>query len=147
MRFPAVLVTMLLAFAGSGCALLSSAGGVGQIMQTMVDPPATLIWASVATSVTSEGIKEKFPRNDREWDEVRKAAARLAEAGSLLKKESRAGGNSEWMRWSQALVDAAADTLRGVEAKSPDQILAAGEKIYNTCIGCHGRYSMMTAPP
>ena len=142
-----MVLTVLLASAGSGCALLSSAGGVGQTMQTMVDPSAKLIWASVATSVTADGVKETFPRNDKEWNELRNAAGALRDAGALLKKENRAGGNSEWMRWSQSLVDAAAQTLKGVEARSPEQILAAGEKIYDTCVGCHGRYSMMTAPP
>ena len=62
-------------------------------------------------------------------------------------KENRAAGNSEWGRQAQALVDAAAAALKAVASKNPDQVLAVGEQIYNTCVGCHGRYSMMTPPP
>jgi hypothetical protein len=147
MRSLVVVATLLLPGLAVGCALLRSASSVGEIMQTMVDPSARLIWGSVATSVTAAGIEEKYPRSEKEWNELKQAAGLLTEAGNRLKKESRAEGNSQWMRWSQALLDAAAETRTAVDAKRPDHILAAGEKIYNTCVGCHGRYSTMTAPP
>ena len=148
MRPTVSLVSVVLLSCGAiGCALVTSASSVASIMGTMIDPSANRIWKSVATSVTAEGIKETYPRTDSEWHELRHAAARLSEGGQLLKREHRASGNSEWLTRSQALVDAAARTARAVDAKSPDQILAAGENIYDTCIGCHGRYSMMTPPP
>ena len=146
MRPVPVCLTLLLSCAAAGCALLS-ASDVSQIMGTLVDPAANAIWRSVSTSVTADGVKETFPRTDQEWTELRKAASRLAEGGNLLKNENRASGNSEWMKWAQSLVDASVATLKAVDAKSPDQVMAAGELIYDACIGCHGRYSMMTPPP
>ena len=55
--------------------------------------------------------------------------------------------NSDWMKWSQAIVDAADITLEAVDAKNADLILEAGEEIYNTCVGCHGGYWRMTPRP
>jgi hypothetical protein len=147
MRSIVVLAALVLPGLAVGCAQLRSASSVGEIMQTTVDPSARLIWGAVATSVTAAGIEEKYPRSEHEWNELKQAAGRLTEAANRLKKESRAEGNSQWMRWSQALADAAAETRAAVDAKSPDQVLAAGERIYTTCVGCHGRYSTMTAPP
>lgn len=115
-------------------------------METMVDPAALFIWRSVSTTETTEGVTEKFPRNDKEWNDLRRAAARLAEGGALLKQEPRERGNQHWQTWSQSIVDAADATLKAVDARSPNQILAAGEKIYDTCVACHGGYSMMTTP-
>lgn len=112
----------------------------------MVDPSANFIWRSVSTIVTVDGVKETFPHSDAEWKEVRQAAMRLAAGGALLRKDRRRAGNGEWLKWSQAIVDAADTTLRAVDARSKDGILEAGEEIYNTCVGCHGGYYRMASP-
>ena len=125
----------------------SPATGAREIMATMVDPSANYIWQSVSIIVTSKGVEEKFPRTDREWSELRRAAARLAEGGSLLKKDRRRAGDRDWLKWSQAIIDAADITLKAVDAKNADQILEVGEEIYNTCVGCHGGYWRMTPRP
>ncbi len=147
MRFQyLVLAAGLPLFVGAGVQL-SPATGAREIMATMVDPSANYIWQSVSTIVTAKGVEEKFPRNDREWSELREAATRLAEGGSLLKEDRRRAGDSDWMKWSQAIVDAADTTLKAVAAKNADRILEAGEEIYNTCVGCHGGYWRMTPRP
>ena len=132
-----------------GCArqrLFTPATDVDHVMRTKVDPAANLVWASVVTTVTVDGIREKFPSAAQEWSALRNAASDLEESGNLLRKENRVSGNSDWGRHSRSLVAAAAATLKAVEARSPEQILAAGEQIYNTCVGCHGGYSAMTPP-
>ena len=148
MRFTMVLGLVVLAVA-LGCArpqLFTPATDVEHVMRTRVDPAANLVWASVVTTVTVDGVREKFPNTAEEWSALRNAASDLAESGNLLIKENRATGNGDWGRQSQSLVAAAAATLKAVEARSPDQILAAGEQIYNTCVGCHGGYSAMIPP-
>jgi hypothetical protein len=148
MRFIIVLCCVVSSVA-PGCArqrLFTPAAGVGHVMRTMVDPAANLVWASVVTTVTVDGVHEKSPKTDQEWSALRSAASDLAESGNLLRKENRVSLNSDWGRQSQSLIAAAAATLKAVEARSPDQILAAGEQIYNTCVGCHGGYSAMTPP-
>jgi mono/diheme cytochrome c family protein len=146
------LITLLglaLSCAALGCArprVFTPATDVDHVMRTMVDPAANLVWASVVTTVTIDGVREKFPKTDAEWSALRGAAADLAAAGNLLRQENRVSLNSDWGRQSQSLIVAAAATLKAVEARSPDQILAAGEQIYNTCVGCHGGYYAMTPP-
>ena len=116
-------------------------------MATMVDPSANFIWQSVSIIVTADGVEEKSPRNDREWAELREAATLLAEGGSLLKKDHRRAGDSDWMKWSQAIVDAADTTLEAVDAKNADLILEVGGEIYSTYVGCHGGYWRMSPRP
>ena len=144
-----IIVLCFVAPLALGCArprLFTPAAGVDHVMRTMVDPAANLVWASVVTTVTVDGVHEKSPKTDQEWSALRSAASDLAESGNLLKKENLVSVNSDWGRQSQSLIAAAAATLKAVEARSPDQILAAGEQIYNTCVGCHGGYSAMTPP-
>jgi hypothetical protein len=146
-------VIMVLCSVGSavafGCArppLFTPASSVEHVMRTKVDPAANLVWASVVTTVTVDGVDEKFPTTDADWNALRNAASDLAESGNLLRKENRVSANRDWGRQSQSLIEAAAATLKAVEERSPNQILAAGEQIYNTCVGCHGGYSAMSPP-
>ena len=127
-----------------GAGVQPPAPGAREIMATMVDPSANFIWQSVAIIVTPDGVEEKSPRNDREWGELREAATLLADGGRLLRKDHRREGDRDWMKWSQAIVDAADTTLKAVDAKNADLVLEVGEEIYNTCVGCHGGYWRMS---
>ena len=143
MRSYRLVFAVVLSWFVWGVAHVWSATNDLQIMETMVDPSANLIWRSVSTVVTVDEVKETFPRSDKEWNDLRKAATRLAEGGRLLKTSRSRGDDRDWLKWSQAIVDAADLTLKAVDARSPDRILDAGEKIYETCVGCHGGYSVM----
>src|SRR5229473_3668246 len=57
---------------------------VKDIMDSMVDPIADVIWNSVATIVSYAGVEERQPRTDEDWAKVRHAAITLAEATNLL---------------------------------------------------------------
>ncbi len=117
-----------------------------EIMARMVDPAANFIWRSVSTTVTAQGIEEKAPQNESEWTELRNAADLLAEGGRLLKKDPQGEDDKNWLKWSQAIIDSATLTLEAIESKNADQVLEAGEAIYNTCVGCHGGYRRMSSP-
>ena len=146
MRFRYLVLAAVPLFVGAG-AQRSPETGAREIMATMVDPSANFIWQSVSTIVTANGVEEKFPRSDEEWSELRKAATLLADGGNLLKEDRRRAGDSDWLKWSQAIVDAAKTTLKAVDAENADQVLEAGDEIYNTCVGCHGGYWRMATPP
>ena len=122
---------------------VSSSRDPSEIMETMVDPAANFIWDSVSTVVTSEGVEEKSPRTDKEWNDLRRAASRLGDGGKLLKQLQRGGRNGDWQKWAQAVVDAADATLKAVDARNADRVFEVGEEIYNTCVGCHGGYWRM----
>src|SRR5688572_2310667 len=57
---------------------------IKDIMDSITDPSADVVWNSVQTVVTASGIEETAPRTDEEWVNVRRGAIRLAEAANLL---------------------------------------------------------------
>ena len=67
-------------------------------------------------------------------------AVALAEAGNLLMMEGRAVDKGEWIKMSQAMIDAAKVALKATEAKSADGILESGDAINMSCDNCHRRY-------
>ena len=118
----------------------SPVASVRQIMKGIVAPAATVVFNSVSTTVSFRGTEEKFPRTDAEWEEVGNSAAALIESGNLLLLGSRAVDKGEWVKMSQAMIDAAKVALKAVEAKSADDILASGDAINVSCDNCHRRY-------
>ena len=63
---------------------------IRDIMLTMIDPSADVIWESVATIVSYDGVEDRRPRTDEEWERVRDDAIELVEATNLLLMEGRA---------------------------------------------------------
>ena len=112
---------------------------VRQIMVGIVAPAASVIYDSVATTVTAAGVDEKVPRTDAEWMHVANNAAMLAEAGNLLVMEDRAVDDG-WVKISRDLTAAATRALKAAEDRSPDGIIDAGGAINETCDGCHAKY-------
>lgn len=115
-------------------------GTVKQIMQGIVGPAATVVFSSVGSDVTAAGIKNWAPRSDGEWEEVGNSAVALAEAGNLLMMEGRAVDKGEWIKMSQAMIEAAKIALKAVDAKNAADVFASGETIYESCNTCHRRY-------
>jgi hypothetical protein len=113
---------------------------VKQIMKGIVAPAATTVFNSVSTTVTTKGTEEKAPETDAEWEEVGNAAAALSESGNLLLMPGRAIDKGEWVKMSQAMIEAGKGALRATQAKSPEQVLAAGEAVNTSCDNCHRRY-------
>jgi hypothetical protein len=138
---------------------------VREIMNSIIDPSADAVWGAVETTVSAEGIQEKYPRTDEEWLAVRRQAITLLEASNLLKIPGRAiakpGETSEfpevelvpekvkelvdkdpvsWGKYAQALHDATADVLKTIDAKDPEAFLNMGDGIYQACEMCHMQY-------
>jgi len=113
---------------------------VKQIMKGIVTPAARTVFESVSTTVSFKGIEEKQPRTDEEWEEVGNAAAALIESGNLLLMGSRAIDKEEWVKMSQAMIEAGKLTLKATEDKSADGVLAAGERVNASCDACHRKY-------
>src|SRR5437773_4605591 len=57
---------------------------IKDIMDSMVDPGADVLWESVSSTVDERGITDKAPRTDEEWKDVRRHAVMLVEATNLL---------------------------------------------------------------
>ena len=113
---------------------------VKQIMAAAIVPSAEVLFDSVGTIVSINGVEEIAPKNDEEWTNVRNHALILAESGNLLMLGDRAKDNAEWMKIAQALVDAGVVALKAAEAKNPAALFDAGAGLYEVCERCHSRY-------
>jgi len=119
------------------------AATVKQIMRGIVAPASAAIYDAVSTTVTEQGTKDVFPRNDREWERVGSSAMALVEAANLLKVDGRARDRSDWMRMSDAMIKAAMQSYRAAGKKDVEGLLAAGEVLNNSCDSCHRNYEVV----
>ena len=62
---------------------------IKDLMLSIVDPSADVVWLSVTTIVDEKGLVETVPKTDEEWKKVRHGAIALAEAANLLKMPGR----------------------------------------------------------
>src|SRR5215471_7400226 len=138
---------------------------VKDIMDSMVDPSADFVWASVATVVDADGEHEKFPQTDDEWKDVRRRVITILEATNLLlvpgrhiAKPGEKADNPKielapeaiealvnqdrpsWIRLAHGLHDAAAEALKAADARSTEAIMTAGETLDRACENCHQKY-------
>ena len=116
------------------------------LMQSIVDPQADIVWEPVGTIVTADGIEERQPHTDEDWEAVRNAAVALTESGNLLMMVPRAYDGGDWMKMSQALVDVGSDALKAAQGKNVDRLWAVGEQIDEACEACHREYAYENAP-
>lgn len=121
-------------------AVTTPVASIEQIMNGIVSPASTVIFNAVSTTVTAKGIEDVAPRNDEEWAAVGNSAAALAEAGNLMMLDGHAVDRGDWILMSKAMVEAGRTSLKAVEAKSTEALLAAGESVNTSCDNCHRRY-------
>lgn len=146
---------------------------IQDIMDAQVDPAADEIWNSVASIVTATGIEEKQPRTDEEWEALKLKAflvieganllampgRKVAPEGAALDPEELAGdppatiqqnmetNRSAWVQLAQGLHDAGLEVMAAIEAKSPEQLIDAGEKLDTACENCHSTFWYPNQPP
>ena len=121
-------------------AALPPVASVKQIMAGIVMPSAASIWDSVSTIVDAKGVQENQPRTDEEWARVGAHAAALIESANMLTIGKRAVDQGDWVKMAKDMADAAQTALKATTDKNPEGILAAGEKINETCDNCHQKY-------
>ena len=138
---------------------------VQDLMLSIVDPAADTIWEAVATIVTHEGVEERRPSTDEEWEVLRHEAVRLVESTNLLLMHDREIAHPDFQSENpgielepeqiQALIDqdpetwdslvadlyqVSASMLEAVENKDADRIFDEGGPLDVTCERCHQRY-------
>lgn len=146
---------------------------IQDIMDAQVDPAADEIWNSVASIVTATGIEEKQPRTDEEWEALKLKAFLVIEGANLLAMPGRkvapegapldpdelagekpediqkamATNRTAWVQLAQGLHDAGLEVMSAIQAKSPEQLIEAGEKLDTACENCHMTFWYPNAPP
>lgn len=135
--------------------LLSASVSVVTVSQTASKPAAAPAPASIRTVATVKQLMHiavipssdavfkaagEPPKTDDAWSEVRDCALALAESGNLLMIGTRVQDRLSWLRFSRAMVDAAAGAAKAAEAKNADALSTASDQIYETCETCHAKY-------
>ena len=119
---------------------LAPVANVRQIMTAIVGPAADTVFGAVSTVVTAQGIDEKAPQTDAEWQAVGASAAVIVEAANMLMTEGRAVDRGDWITQSKTMGEAAAVALKAAETKNAKGVFDSGEAIYGACDACHRKY-------
>jgi len=144
---------------------LAHTATIKDIMDSMVDPSGDFLFESVQEIADENGIREKAPQTDEEWEEVRHHAFILIEAPNLLTMEGRFvahpneksknpqvelqpeeiqklldGDRPSFVRRARRLQDAAALALKAADAKDKDALFKAIDGIDKACENCHLHY-------
>lgn len=143
---------------------LKPIAGVQDVMASMIDPAADFLWESVSTTVTRKSTVEKQPRTDAEWAEVRRQAIILTEGANLIMMDGRhvvkegskledhgtpgnltaeesekaiVANRDSFIAFSQALRDVGVSMLAAADARNPQGMIDAGDRLDQVCEGCH----------
>ena len=138
---------------------------IKDIMDSMVEPSGDSVFESVQEIADENGITEKAPKTDAEWEGVRRHLFVLLEAPNLLTMEGRKAARPEdrsknpavenqpeeiqklldadrpsFIRRARRLQDAAALAMKAVDAKNKDALFHAIDDIDKACENCHLHY-------
>ena len=140
---------------------------VKELMRDMLDPLADNIFDSVYVIVDKNGILEKSPKTDEDWDKIRIGGVSIAEGAYLLKvrrpftppgDENNSTGPDavelspaqitakvekdpvEWNARIEALRNVGLQVLDIVKRKDVDELWDAGENLEEACENCHRSY-------
>ena len=135
---------------------------IKEIMDTMVDPSGDVVFESVQEGADQNGVTQKFPQSDVEWEEVRHALSILAQAPGLLTADGRkaappgtrsmsplveneppevdrliAADRPGFVKAAKRFGDAVAKAQKAVEARDKDAYKASLDGIAKGCEACH----------
>jgi hypothetical protein len=143
-----------------------SQASIKEVMQSIVDPSADVLWGAVGTVVDREnGVQELSPKTPEEWLNVRNAAIRILEGGNLLTLKGRnaapPGTRSEtpgvelepaeiaalidkdrstFDAFAKALQAIGAEAVKAADEKNIDALMDIGTRMDNVCESCHGAF-------
>lgn len=137
---------------------------IQDLMASIVEPSAEILWNAVSSEVTAKGVEEKQPQTPEEWQVLRHHAIALQEAGNLLRIRGRAvalpgkvleDSGVEGVSTPQQIAstidhnraaydaaagrlhDSATEALAAIDRRDVQQFLLAGERIDAACEHCH----------
>ena len=140
-------------------------GTVKDLMQSIVDPSADLVWNAVTTVQTANGTIDTVPKTDEDWLKVRHGAVGLSEGANLLmmpgrhvarphEKSETPGVELEpaemevlinkdrpaFYQRARALHEAGLAAVAAADAKDAQKLFEVGEQIEMACENCHSHY-------
>ncbi len=135
---------------------------VKDLMESIIDPSADVIWGAVGTVADKQGVRDLSPKTPEDWLDLRRAAVRLVEGGNLLMMPGRAaapaGVKSDapgvelepaeitvligkeregFDAFAMALQAIGVEALQAIEAKNADRLIEVGGRMEEVCESCH----------
>jgi hypothetical protein len=135
---------------------------IKDIMESIIDPSADVLWGAVGTVVDKQGIQDLAPKTQEEWLDVRRAAVRIIEGGNLLimpgREAAPVGAKSDapgvelepaeitvlinkkrksFNAFARALQALGLEALKASEAKNTDMVIEIGGRMEDVCESCH----------
>jgi hypothetical protein len=134
-----------------------------ELMDSTVDPAADALWNAVEVIATAEGIEEKHPHTDEQWQSVRRGAITLIEATNLLVMQGRraappgtqsargeltpaqidrkiAASRPTFEQFANVLRLSAVQALNAIDRRDSEALLDAGNALDEACEACHLNY-------
>jgi hypothetical protein len=140
---------------------------VRELMKYMIDPDSDDIFNAVGTTITTDGMVDREPRTDEDWEKIQAGAVSVAEGIYLLKVRrpftppgdvnNSTGPNAvelspeqitakverdpvEWNARIEATRNAALNVMEIVKRRDANAMWEAGEILDQTCEACHRSY-------
>ena len=138
---------------------------IEELMENIVEPAADVIFDSVVTSVTAQGVVETKPTTEEDWLKVQRAALLLAEATNLLKMPRRIAADDnaaqpgagpeltppqilakidadrvQFSKYADGLRDVAIKGIAVAKAKDVEGVYQLGSDLDRACENCHLEY-------
>jgi len=112
---------------------------VKQLMESVLDPAADVVWGSAGFVITAEGETDLQPTTPEGWLRVRNSAVVVAESGNRLMLLGRSAG-PDWISHATALVKAGRAAVSAAEARDAAALFDAGGEVYQACRSCHVQF-------
>lgn len=139
---------------------------IRELMVTVIDPAADGVWFAVKSETTREGtVIDTQPKNEEEWQNVRRAAMTLLDGADLLMMPGRKVARPEeksavpgielepeeiekhinadraaWNRRAEALKAATRDIMGAIDARDPQKVFDLGDELDLACENCHREF-------
>jgi cytochrome c553 len=126
-------LSVLIFLAAAAMAQEPSFQRVGTVSELMID----IIYPS---SDALFYIERSPPKNEVEWNVIRRQALMLAESGNLLMMAGRARDQGNWAKDSKMLIDAGTAAYKAAAAKDVTAIQALNDQLNTACVKCHEQY-------
>lgn len=110
------------------------------LMDAVVEKQANIVWESVGTFITPEGIDERRPQTDQDWKNIRDAAVNITESANLLLISPRLQAGEQWMQFTKELIAQGERMIAAADRKSPDDVFNVGADLYDACVNCHTNF-------
>jgi hypothetical protein len=135
---------------------------IREVMNSVIDPSADVVWNSVASVVDNKGRSDRAPATAEDWAEVRRHALIVSEAANLLMMPDRPvappgapslepgvelapeqiqslidENRDGWNLYVQQLQDSLKPALAAIDVKNAEALVEAGEGIDTACENCH----------